>query len=142
MRQLEKLPAGNALVRTTTAPTMLGGGVKENVLPSGVRAVVNFRILPGDTMDSVVAHVRAVIDDPAVEVRPAGRARKDPSPISDTDGAAFEVLHRSIREVFPEARVVPLLTLGGTDARHYLGFSDQAYRFAPLRISIARQSGC
>jgi carboxypeptidase PM20D1 len=86
-------------------------------------------------MDSVAAHVRSVIEDPAVEVRPTGRARKDPSPVSDVDGAAFEVLHRSIREVFPETLVIPMLTLGGTDARHYVGISDQAYRFVPLLIT-------
>src|SRR5207249_9004217 len=44
-------PQGNALLRTTTAPTVLQAGVKENVLPSTARALVNFRILPGDSVE-------------------------------------------------------------------------------------------
>src|SRR5438874_8299944 len=40
-------PQGNAMLRTTTAPTVLQAGIKENVLPSSARALVNFRILPG-----------------------------------------------------------------------------------------------
>ena len=135
LRWLERVPAANAMVRTTTAPTILRGGVKENVLPSEVYAIVNFRILSGDDLDAVVAHVRRVIDDPAVEVRPAGRTRRNPSPVSDVDSPSFEVIHQSIREVFPETLVVPSLVLGGTDYRHYGDVSDQVYRFGPVRIN-------
>jgi carboxypeptidase PM20D1 len=63
--RLEDMPDTNALVRTTTAPTMLEGSIKENVLPVRPRAVVNFRIRPGETIASVTEHVRRTIDDPA-----------------------------------------------------------------------------
>src|SRR3989454_12751404 len=62
-------PQGNAMVRTTTAPTVLQAGVKENVLPSTARALVNFRILPGDSVASVADHVRRVVHDAAIGVR-------------------------------------------------------------------------
>jgi carboxypeptidase PM20D1 len=135
LRFLEGVPAANSMVRTTTAPTILHGGVKENVLPTEAFGIVNFRILPGDTLDSVVAHVRRVIGDSTVDVRPAGRTRRDPSPVSDVDALGFEVIHQSIREVFPNTLVVPGLVLGGTDSRHYAGVSDQVYRFGPIRIN-------
>ena len=51
--RLVHAPATNALVRTTTAATMIAGGIKENVLPGEATAVINFRILPGDTIASV-----------------------------------------------------------------------------------------
>ena len=57
-------PLTNSFVRTTTALTMFNAGVKENVVPQRAEAKVNFRLLPGDTAESVVAHVRAVVDDP------------------------------------------------------------------------------
>ena len=60
--------AFNAL-REYLAATMFSGGVQENVLPTAARAVVNFRILPGDSVESVLEHVRQTIDDPRVEVR-------------------------------------------------------------------------
>jgi carboxypeptidase PM20D1 len=44
-------------VRTTTALTMFNAGVKENVVPQRAEAKVNFRLLPGDTPEMVVAHV-------------------------------------------------------------------------------------
>ena len=47
-------PPLDAMMRTTTAVTIVDGGVKENVLPSRAGAVVNFRILPGDSVDDVV----------------------------------------------------------------------------------------
>ena len=58
-REMAKIPQTNAGIRTTTAPTIFAAGVKDNVLPATARAVVNFRILPGDTVDTVVEHVRA-----------------------------------------------------------------------------------
>src|SRR5438046_8747959 len=57
-RKFGATPQGNAMLRTTTAPTVLQAGVTENVLPSSARALVNFRILPGDSVDGVVEHVR------------------------------------------------------------------------------------
>src|SRR5207247_8695603 len=47
-QQFGATPQGNAMLRTTTAPTVLQAGVKENVLPSSARATGNFRLLPGD----------------------------------------------------------------------------------------------
>ncbi|MCG8684554.1 MAG: M20/M25/M40 family metallo-hydrolase, partial [Desulfobacterales bacterium] len=66
--QLSKKNTTNAMIRTTTAPTIMTGGVKENVLPSKAHALVNFRILPGDTVSDVVTHAKNVIDDPNVQI--------------------------------------------------------------------------
>ena len=65
LRKLEESPTTNAMVRTTTAVTIFQAGTKENVLPSRAGAVVNFRILPGDSVEDVLRHVRRVVDDPA-----------------------------------------------------------------------------
>ena len=73
-RQLAESPTTDATLRTTTAVTMLEGSPKDNVLPARARAVVNFRILPGDSVSGVLEHVRRVIDDPRVEIRPDASA--------------------------------------------------------------------
>lgn len=132
-RVLATQPAANATVRTTTAPTMFTAGTAENVLAARAQAIVNFRILPGETVDDVLAHVRDVVDDPAIEVRCVGVCR-DPSPISPVDGEGFAVIRRAITHVFPEALVAPHLVVGGTDARHYTNLSDQVYRFLPIAL--------
>ena len=62
--QLAASPSTAAGIRTTPAATIFEAGVKENVLPSKARAVVNFRILPGESIKSVTQRVRATIADP------------------------------------------------------------------------------
>ena len=129
-------PRSNATIRTTTAVTMVNGGVKENALPATARAMVNFRILPGDTVDGVLAHVRAAAADPRVTVEIADtHVALEPSPESRVDSEGFALLSRTIRETHPDAVVAPNLVLGGTDARYFHALSDSVYRFGPLRLN-------
>ena len=104
-RRLAASPAGNALLRTTTAATLVEGGVKENVLPRSARAAVNFRLLPGDSIRSVIEHARRAIADPRVAVKVRGGFAAEASPVAPVETAGFEAIRRSIAEVFPGAAV-------------------------------------
>ncbi len=129
-------PTTNAGVRTTTAPTILRAGVQDNVLPKKAEAKINFRIAPGDTVEEVVSHVSDVIDDERVKVEfdPEG-FHSNPSNISSPESDSYRSLAKTIRGVFgKETIVVPALTVGGTDARHYQTLSENVYRFAPLEL--------
>lgn len=133
---LEKKPSTNATLRTTTAVTILRAGVKDNVLPITAEALVNFRILPGDSVQSVVAHVKKVINDKRVKVdKGEAGLNKEPSPVSDTNTKGFVSMHKSIRQVFHKAKVAPGLVLGGTDSRHFINVSQQIYRFLPIEVT-------
>jgi carboxypeptidase PM20D1 len=125
----------NAMLRTTTAPTIIQGGVKENVIPSQARAVINFRILPGDTAAFVTEHVRTSIDDANVKIRVAGH--QDPSSVSDARARQFRTIQRTISQVYPEAVVAPYLVVGATDSRHFSRLTANAYRFIPLPMTEA-----
>ena len=83
----------------------------------------------------MLAHVRRVVDDDRVSVRPAGAFQAEPSPLSPTDSDAFRALRRTVEEVAPDARVAPYLVVVATDARHYGDLSDNVYRFLPLRLA-------
>jgi carboxypeptidase PM20D1 len=131
-RELEKSAATEAAIRTTTALTIFNAGNQDNVLPGRAEATVNFRLLPGDTQDGVIAHVRSVIDNDRIGITP-GAANTDPPPVSPTTTDVYRALNRTIREVFPDVVVSPGLMVGGTDARHYSGVSDNVFRFAPVR---------
>lgn len=135
LRALSGSPRSNATIRTTTAVTMIQAGIKENALPASARAVVNFRLLPGDTVEAVIEHVRSAVDDPriSVEVLPGSHAL-EPSPESRTDVEGFALLTRTIREMHPDAVIAPNLVLGGTDARYFRAVSESVYRFGPLRL--------
>jgi carboxypeptidase PM20D1 len=131
--QLAKSPASAALLHTTIAPTMLQGSVKENVLPMKAMAVVNFRIIPGETSAGVLEYCKKTIDDARVKIRPL-ELINDPSPVSDPDAPSFAVLKRTVRQIFPEAVVAPFLNVAGSDTIHYAPISENIYRFAPVHV--------
>ncbi len=137
-RLLAKRPSTDALIRTTTAPTMIEGGIKANVLPSSARALVNFRILPGDTTGTVIDHVRSVVGD-TVTITP--HLGWDAAPVSDTTSAGYRALEETITEVFPDVVVAPWIVIGATDARYFSPVSDTVLRFLPFRMDQAELSG-
>jgi len=128
--QLSERPETNAMVRTTTAVTMVRGGVKENVLPSKASAIVNFRLHPDDTIEGLVQHVREVVDDPEVQVLIVRGS--EASEVSSSRGDAWDVLTAAIQAVYPGTPAAPALVLGGTDSKHYARVAADAYRFAPM----------
>ena len=126
--------SGNATLRTTTAPTILRAGAKENVLAIDATATINFRLLPGDSVAGVVREVRRIIADEKISIKILPNSSA-PSPVSDPAAAPFQQLHRTIRSVFPEAIVAPYVVVGATDARQYAALSPNVYRFLPSQIN-------
>ncbi len=119
-----------AVVRTTTAATMVSGSPKSNVLPIRARAVVNFRVLPGETGADVLAHVRRVVDDTSVRIAAAGSGT--PSPVADYHSPEYALIEKTIVQLFPKAVPVPFLMVGGTDTRHYESLTRNVFRFNPF----------
>ncbi|RKH49559.1 M20 family peptidase [Corallococcus interemptor] len=131
-RQMAAAPSTNASIRTTFAATMLEGSPKPNVMPSRARAVLNVRLLPGDSLEDVRVHVRDVVDDERVELVAEG---DEASPVSSLDTEGWRQLQRSIRQVYPDVLVAPFLTVAATDARYFHPLSDSVYRFVPVRLT-------
>lgn len=129
---LESKPTTNATVRTTTAVTQAFGSAQDNILPQRAQAVINFRILPGDTIKDVLAHVNAVVDDKRVKVESLGGFNANPSPLSSDDTRAFRLLRESIQSIWPDVHVAPSLTIAATDLRHYQDVAQNSYRFSPI----------
>jgi carboxypeptidase PM20D1 len=129
-------PASNALIRTTIAPTVLASGDRSNVLPARASATLNVRLLPGDTIEEVVARLRRVVDDPRVTIEAVAGAIAA-SRISPIDDPIFHGLAVTIREVDAQIIVAPGLMLGATDSKHYAGLTERVYRFNPMRLGKA-----
>jgi len=121
-----------AMTRTTRAVTQLRGSSSKNVVPERASATLNVRILPGATVKSAVADIERVIGDPDVHVRVLDGA--DPAPVSPAEGAAWEAISASIRDVFPDAAVAPYVMLQASDSRHFAAISDRVYRFLPFDL--------
>jgi carboxypeptidase PM20D1 len=131
-RKMSKSLSG-ANVRTTVAPTIISAGLKENVLPSHAVAVVNFRILTGQTINDVLEHAQKVINDPLIEIRTVPGASEPTTPRMIEEGS-FKLLARTIRQIFPDAKVAPGLVVGMTDSRHFDSLGDAVYRFSPIVV--------
>ncbi len=101
----------SAAMRTTTAPTIINAGVKDNVIPPTATAVVNFRLAPGNSPDWLVEMVRRIVND---------------------DRPQFALLTNTIWQVFPNIMVVPGLSPGGTDTKHFQELTPNIYRFIPF----------
>lgn len=130
--KLSANPQTNATIRTTTAITMISGGVKDNLLPSQASAGVNFRLLPGNSVADVCRHVQEVIGDERVRIETPDGAAWEASPLSPSDTPVYRRLESVIRQAFDAAPVAPYLVLGATDARYYTALCENVYRFTPM----------
>ena len=131
--QLSGAPTTNAMLRTTTAPTMLSGSVKTNVLPIEAVATVNFRIHPRDSMDSIESYVTDLVASDSISVHRRGGA--DASAVSDWKAPGFAIIAQSMREIYGDIPVAPGLMIAASDSRHYGKVADNAYRFNPIRLT-------
>jgi carboxypeptidase PM20D1 len=133
-RILTGRPETDATLRTTTATTIFESGMKENLIPTMARAVVNFRIHPNDTVEDVIRHVENTINDRNIRITKLN-GYINPSAISSPANPNYMKLADTIRQVFPGVSVSPSLMIGATDARHYSDLTENVYRFFPLRAN-------
>jgi len=126
--------AANASIRTTTSPTIFEAGIKSNVIPTSARAVINFRILPGETVDDIIAHINQVIEDERIKITVEGKPN-NASPISPMEGIGYETIDKSIKQIFPNLLTAPSLVIAATDARYYYKICPNVYRFMPNYIN-------
>jgi carboxypeptidase PM20D1 len=130
--QLQKSAPTNSMLRTTTALTIVQAGNKDNVIPAEANAVVNFRILPGESRQSVLQHVKEVVGE-GIDVSEIPGAT-EPTAVSPTDAASFQLLQRTLRSLFPNVIVTPGLYTAGSDSHQFTDLSDNIYRFSPVRV--------
>ncbi len=142
IKNLEKSPQMNAMIRTTHAATMINGGIKDNVLPALVQAKVNFRLLPGDTTESVVAYVKKVLNDPRVDVRiDETNGGWNASQVTPLDTPAYRSLELVTRQIFNNVAVAPFVFLAATDSRHYQPICKNIFKFSPFALTMEEQQG-
>jgi carboxypeptidase PM20D1 len=130
-------PESAAMTRTTFATTTLQGSPAINVIASTARAGINIRVMVGDTVAEVIAHLRKAIGDGQVviDVVEEGEA----SPVSPVDDDAFRLIESTVAELFPEAIPAPYVMMAATDSRHFTRICPRVYRFAPFRMSKAQR---
>ncbi len=123
---------GNALLRTTIAATMANASMLPNVLPQRASAVINSRILPGETGEDIINHIKKVTAGISLDIEIL--LLEEPSCISPSDTVSFAAIESNIKKLYPDAIVAPYVVLAGTDARKYEIVSRNVYRFSPYMI--------
>jgi acetylornithine deacetylase/succinyl-diaminopimelate desuccinylase-like protein len=110
------------------APTMMRAGTKTNVIPDLVELEVDIRALPGQTAEHVRSVLAEALGDLSSEVEVAAFV-DDPATLSPADTPLWAALQRAADALAPEARCIPTLTSGATDARFYRRRGSTAYGF-------------
>ncbi|HZT33901.1 MAG TPA: M20/M25/M40 family metallo-hydrolase [Bryobacteraceae bacterium] len=135
----ERDPELAAQLSTTVSPTMLGAGTKINVIPNVAEAQVDVRRLPNETREEVIARLRRLIHDNAVEVLPAPG---QDMPATEPSSLTTE-LYRNMEAVFqqasPNSLVVPYMQRGATDGS-YLRQKGMAVYGVPVFLREDRGS--
>jgi len=129
--RMSKIPVTRALLHTTMAPTLIESGIQDNVMPTCSRVLINFRIIPGETVESVMASVKHIINDNRVDITTL-KHTFNPSKTTSTLSAGYKVLKLSIEEVFPKVAVSPGLNVAYSDSRQYENLTDNIVRFVPV----------
>ena len=130
--QLSRVASTAAMLRTTTALTVINAGERDNVLPGRASASVNFRVLPGGTSDDVIKRTLLAVGDAPIKADKFP-GFSEPSKISRTDAPGYAAIAKTIRQLHPDVIVAPSLMLGATDARYFDDVADNVYPFSPVR---------
>jgi len=130
----ETNPMWNSMMRDTIAPTILQAGFRGNVIPSEAHAVLNIRLLPGDTIDVLVNELKKLVNDPQVhfEIAPEGGLA---APNSSLENNFFSLITRVCAQEFGGVPVIPFMSTGATDSAQLRLHNVQAYGLRPFPIN-------
>jgi acetylornithine deacetylase/succinyl-diaminopimelate desuccinylase-like protein len=124
----------NSMMRDSISPTMLSAGVRNNVIPAEARANLNIRLLPGDTIDVLLAELSKLVNDPQIkfEVQPdAGLA----APPSSLESDFYATISKVAAAQFAGAPVIPFQSTGATDSAQLRLHNVQAYGLVPFPLT-------
>lgn len=135
LSEVASTPFGSALTRTTASVTVIRSGLKENVLPASGSMLVNCRIIPGESVDSVEERLSGLLSPIGLAVTLLrNESLSEPSAVSPADSDGYRVVCDSARAVCEGIPVLPGMFVAATDSRHYTRVARRVYRFLPVNL--------
>lgn len=119
--------------KTTITPTIIHGGVKENIIPSECEAVFDCRVLPGQSVDTTFSLIKGLLKDVGFEKLSFEIIQMHDGNESTTQTPLYTAITGVLREFEPNCGVTPTLTTGGTDSRFFREMGSICYGFHPMR---------
>jgi acetylornithine deacetylase/succinyl-diaminopimelate desuccinylase-like protein len=138
--RIKNSPELLAMFINTLNLTMLDAGIKANVIPAKSEAVVDCRLLPGQSKEDWMEQVRKRIGDERVTVELYSPDQGEPARV-DWDTELFRTISAVVKEAMEDAIVVPGMTVGGTDNRFLRERGIPAYGFIPCLLSPDERRG-
>jgi len=127
-------------IRMTIAPTMIRGGVKENVIPSECEATFDCRVLPGQTIADALVLIRGLLERVGLEKLTLEVLHSNEPSESPFETPLYETITSVLREFEPGCGVTPVLMTGGTDSRFFRAKGSICYGFHPMQPETPKQS--
>ncbi|MEM2336920.1 MAG: M20/M25/M40 family metallo-hydrolase [Candidatus Bathyarchaeia archaeon] len=121
-----------ALLRTTITPTIIHGGIKENIIPSECETVFDCRILPGQSTTETLNHVKELLRDVDLEKLEFEVIQANEPSESPMDTPLYELMVETLKGFEPNCTVAPILLTGGTDSRFFRSLGSVCYGFQPM----------
>jgi len=125
-----------ARLRMTATPTIIHGGVKENIIPSECEAIFDCRMLPGQTTTGALNETKNLLKDVGLEKLEFETIQANEPSESPSNTPLYEQIVGTLKEFEPNCSVVPILLTGGTDSRFFRNMSSTCYGFQPLRADM------
>jgi acetylornithine deacetylase/succinyl-diaminopimelate desuccinylase-like protein len=118
--------------KMTIAPTMIHGGVKENIIPSDCEAVFDCRILPGQNVIEAIDLIKGLLEDVGLDKLSFEFIQAHDGSESTTSTPLYATITSVLKEYEPGCGVTPTLTTGGTDSRFFRETGSVCYGFQPM----------
>ncbi|MGH2609749.1 MAG: M20/M25/M40 family metallo-hydrolase, partial [Tepidiformaceae bacterium] len=139
--QIRRSPQMYAAFVNTLNVTVVNSGIKSNVIPAKSEAIIDCRILPGESREAWKQAVSDYVDDPRITVEFARNVPVPPNVAAEWDTELFRAINAVIHESMEDAVVVPGMTVGATDNRFLRARGIPAYGFIPCLLSPEESAG-
>ncbi len=119
-------------IRTTITPTIIHGGVKENIIPSECEATFDCRVLPGQSVEETLAKIKSMLKDLDGGKLSYEIIQMHDGNESTTQTPLYSSISSVLKEYEPNCGITPTLTTGGTDSRFFRETGSICYGFHPV----------
>lgn len=124
-------------LRMTITPTIIRGGVKENVIPSECETVFDCRILPGQESAQAIVLLKELLDEVDSEKLVFEALQVQEPSESTAETPLYDAIAKVLREFEPDCGVTAMLTTGGTDSRFFRRMGSVCYGFQPMYPEVS-----
>ncbi len=133
-------PFGEAVMATTCCFTMMRGSDAANVIPKEPYLVANLRTSVHQGCEASLAVLKKYAAKYDLEIEVI--MQRDASPVSNIHSKEYAYVCQCIAKQFPDVGIAPYIIMGGTDCRHFHALTENALRFAPVRMTGAQSASC